>query len=256
MGPTPTNQSAEAIQTIGVDHGIQTESQARELAPLVKQDPEAARELWSDLREKHGDDITAAHIRQAVGERLGRRESPESPASQMGPIGPTNDTSWPQHVAAIEEHPHLAEEPKAVAIEYARAVKEFPELSSERSPGLPPEEVVSMASVLRRIPEGPERDSARRGAATWHKSYGLPSVQERVANAPSILAHKAIDHLQLARKIIEKAGGPEAIASDLEGDPTAQMAIAVFSDEIAVSMAVLTEWQQALDRIGKLRRVK
>lgn len=188
----------------------------------------------------------------------GRPDKPDSEAKVAERIGISQQSlnRLKQQDAAIKAHPQLAEQPQTVTIEYARAVKEFPELSPERSPGLPPEKVVSMAATLRRIPEGPERDSARRGAATWHKSYGQPSVQERVANAPSILAHQAIDHLQLARKIIERAGGPEAIASDLEGDPTAQMAIAVFLDEIAVSVTMLTEWQQALGRIGKLRRIK
>jgi hypothetical protein len=43
-----------------------TESQARELAPLAKEDPEAAAEAWSEALEKHGHDVTASDIREIV----------------------------------------------------------------------------------------------------------------------------------------------------------------------------------------------
>lgn len=63
-------QMIEAADTAGIVSttvDIPSERHARELAPLAKDDPEAARELWSELSEN--DQLTAAEIRQAVKER-------------------------------------------------------------------------------------------------------------------------------------------------------------------------------------------
>ena len=45
------------------------EAQARELVPL-KEDEQAVVEVWRDLRAKHGDNVTAAKVRDAVDTRL------------------------------------------------------------------------------------------------------------------------------------------------------------------------------------------
>ncbi len=45
------------------------EGQARELAPLAKEDPEQAAELWSEVVAEHGDKLNATDVRQAVKER-------------------------------------------------------------------------------------------------------------------------------------------------------------------------------------------
>jgi hypothetical protein len=44
------------------------EGQARELAPLVKEDSEKAQRLWQELAEKYGNELTARHIKKAVEE--------------------------------------------------------------------------------------------------------------------------------------------------------------------------------------------
>ena len=48
------------------------EAQARALAPLVKQSPEEAVEVWQELKSEHGENITAAHIREAIAPRVRR----------------------------------------------------------------------------------------------------------------------------------------------------------------------------------------
>lgn len=49
------------------------ESQARALAPLAKTDPDAAREVWQEVQDEHGDKVTASKVREAVKERMPQR---------------------------------------------------------------------------------------------------------------------------------------------------------------------------------------
>jgi ParB family chromosome partitioning protein len=49
------------------------EAQARELMPLAHQDEREAVEVWQELREAHGDRVTAALVREAVTARLGTK---------------------------------------------------------------------------------------------------------------------------------------------------------------------------------------
>lgn len=51
-----------------------SERQARELAPLVKEAPERAQEVWRELVEKHGDKVTATKVKQSVAARIKREE--------------------------------------------------------------------------------------------------------------------------------------------------------------------------------------
>lgn len=70
-----TMRSAEVVQVLraDVDHGLQipsTERQARELVPLLRQDETAVVEVWRELKEQHGDKITAEKVREAVNVKL------------------------------------------------------------------------------------------------------------------------------------------------------------------------------------------
>lgn len=47
-----------------------SERQARELVPLAHEDEQAAIEVWQELREAHGDKVTATLVREAVANRL------------------------------------------------------------------------------------------------------------------------------------------------------------------------------------------
>jgi len=63
-------RSAEVAQALGVDHGIQSERQARELVPLLRQDEAQMVEVWRELCEQHGERLTASLVRDAVNARL------------------------------------------------------------------------------------------------------------------------------------------------------------------------------------------
>lgn len=58
----------------------ESERQARELARLPE--PEAVREVWSEVKEAHGDDVTAADVREAVDRRLGVEPRPHPSLSE------------------------------------------------------------------------------------------------------------------------------------------------------------------------------
>ena len=68
-----------------------TESQARELAPLVKADEQEAVKTWQELRATHGDNITASIIREAVQDKL-------KPQAQVPVI----------ELPAVENKPHVS----------------------------------------------------------------------------------------------------------------------------------------------------
>ncbi|KKN28637.1 hypothetical protein LCGC14_0852100 [marine sediment metagenome] len=46
--------------------------QAAELAPLLREDELAVVEVWRELKEEHGDAVTAGLVKQAVGQRMGK----------------------------------------------------------------------------------------------------------------------------------------------------------------------------------------
>ena len=68
------NRQIEAAETAVILGPIgpipQTESQARELTPLVKADEQEAVAVWQELKREHGDNITAGKIRLVVREKL------------------------------------------------------------------------------------------------------------------------------------------------------------------------------------------
>ena len=74
---------AKAIESSdrAVTHRIPTEFEARELAPIAKQDPEEAAELWGDVVEEArqtGEGVTAEKVRARVQER----KEPSAPWSE------------------------------------------------------------------------------------------------------------------------------------------------------------------------------
>jgi VRR-NUC domain-containing protein len=77
-----------------VPHGGMNERQARELAPLLRdQDMDGIVEVWSELRAQHGEDMTAEKVRTAVEKR--QASKPES--------SPTTDVTEKQFMAAVIE---------------------------------------------------------------------------------------------------------------------------------------------------------
>ena len=58
----------------------------REIAPLTKSDPDAAREVWTTLVGEHGEDLTYLHVRDAVRSYL-RYDQDEEDADEAGEPG-------------------------------------------------------------------------------------------------------------------------------------------------------------------------
>jgi len=50
-------EAAQVSKTLPIGNKPRKEAQARELAPLVKEDPDAARAVWSQVNEEHGDRV-------------------------------------------------------------------------------------------------------------------------------------------------------------------------------------------------------
>lgn len=65
-------------------NGPLPERQAREFAPLLKEDEKALIETWRDLKEQFGDDLTAVNVRQVVANRV-QRIRREKAAVDEGP---------------------------------------------------------------------------------------------------------------------------------------------------------------------------
>lgn len=60
-----------------VSHGSLNERQARELAPLLRdEDEDAVVEVWRELQAEHGDGLTAEKIRTAVEKKLAPKSKP------------------------------------------------------------------------------------------------------------------------------------------------------------------------------------
>jgi hypothetical protein len=76
-----------------VPHGGMNERQARELAPVLREDDEeAVVDLWCELREEYGEQLTAAKVRAAVEKRLkptrvvaDRKASTEAEPARVAP---------------------------------------------------------------------------------------------------------------------------------------------------------------------------
>ena len=70
----PQMIEAASVSTM-VDTSPKNEAQARELVLLAEVDPEAAREVWSEVQSEHGSTVTAASVRDTVSRRLDRPQA-------------------------------------------------------------------------------------------------------------------------------------------------------------------------------------
>jgi phage N-6-adenine-methyltransferase len=99
-------KTAEIMRPIGL---IQTESQARELVPLVKADEQEAVKVWQELKEEYGDNITAEKIRQTVKEILkpeGTAQQPTPPKVEAEEAEPAGTEYIPQEEELILPRRH------------------------------------------------------------------------------------------------------------------------------------------------------
>lgn len=77
------------------------ERQARELAPLAKEDPDAAREVWQEVNEEDDGKVTASKVREAVQRRKPVQASPPEYACET--CGEIHDRPmW--HCDGCDEH--------------------------------------------------------------------------------------------------------------------------------------------------------
>lgn len=69
--------AADVVGTLGTIVPIPvTESQARELVPLLRQDEAEMVKTWGELRERYGDKVTAEKVREAVKDKMGGASQP------------------------------------------------------------------------------------------------------------------------------------------------------------------------------------
>ena len=88
-----------------VTHGTLNERQARELAPLLRdEDEDAIVEVWHELRAEHGERLTAEKVRTAVEKKLAPKPatSQQSPTDAERSLGVT-DVTEKQFMAAVVE---------------------------------------------------------------------------------------------------------------------------------------------------------
>jgi N6-adenosine-specific RNA methylase IME4 len=77
-------QAAELARALPIGNGPKNEAQARELVPLAQEDEHQVLEVWDELREEYGDDVTARVVRSAVDKRLRRKRRIENAAALEG----------------------------------------------------------------------------------------------------------------------------------------------------------------------------
>ena len=90
--------TAEVLLPIGNQPA--NEAQARELTPLAKEDPEAAREVYAAVLEERGDKLTATDIRQAVRERVQYREWLDSLPPETRAVLEHADEDYDKHATS------------------------------------------------------------------------------------------------------------------------------------------------------------
>jgi hypothetical protein len=87
-------EAANTSELLPMGNTPKNERQARELAPLAREDPEAARKLWAELVENYGEKLTAKKIKQAVAARMKREgeldQLPEKVAALIKDIDPAD----------------------------------------------------------------------------------------------------------------------------------------------------------------------
>ncbi|MEJ7871290.1 MAG: site-specific DNA-methyltransferase [Rubrobacteraceae bacterium] len=81
-------EAADTVELLPIGNRPENEAQARELAPLLRADEREALDVYRELREEHGDRVTATMIRRLVRPRLERirREEASRRAREDTPV--------------------------------------------------------------------------------------------------------------------------------------------------------------------------
>ena len=143
-------ETVEAVSTIVDTKPPENEAQVRPLAPLAKKDPEAAAEVWRQVKEEHGDKTTAQHVEAAVQAHTAAERYPElkSPA-------------YPQQ-AAVTIAKNLDKLPEPERAEKREALRRYD-----------PDTVAALAErppIPKDIPSAKERESAS-PVAQWGRLF-------------------------------------------------------------------------------------
>jgi hypothetical protein len=124
-------QAAEVAVAVSPNGDIEppaNEAQARELVPLVSDEPEL-REVWRELREFHGDDLTADLIRDGVSFAVRRKASKENAARKRAELATVNEARktrrYPHAAVAARKQPVNPEVERGFAEEIKRAEREI-----------------------------------------------------------------------------------------------------------------------------------
>lgn len=98
-------EAAEVSNVLGPIGPIPTnEAQARELVPLMRHEPSVVADVWQELREEHGERLTASVIREAVQSVIAPQPAPQpDPVPHKMAVHFTSDSpEWytPSHIVA------------------------------------------------------------------------------------------------------------------------------------------------------------
>lgn len=99
------------------------EGQARELVPLMREAPEQVAQVWRELRDRHGDRITADKIREAVGSTLRREDRQAAKAEHVAQIAarPIPTVAGPFEVLYVDppwRYEHAPDDTRAIENHY------------------------------------------------------------------------------------------------------------------------------------------
>lgn len=86
-------KSVEAVSNMLETPPPANARQAAELAPLVREDPEAAAQVWQTVRQEKGESVTARDVRDAVRQHQGK--PPVRRANDLDVFQPDPDDIWP-----------------------------------------------------------------------------------------------------------------------------------------------------------------
>lgn len=165
---------ASAVSTM-VDTASLNERQARELARL-KDEPEAVREVWSEVTEAKGDKVTAADIREAVDRHRGVPKPAPSHA-RPAPVRPTDEPSETGGLC------FECRQPIPRDAESCPSCDEFRTDSVQNSPGCPelsPQQTVIVSALTQSLQPPPEERvyNAVRAATTGWVAYDVHAIAD------------------------------------------------------------------------------
>ena len=83
--------AAAVVSPIGDIDPPQNEAQARELVPLLREDERALVEVWRELREQFGGDVTAERVKRLVGKRCRRIQREREAEAGVAALNPPAD---------------------------------------------------------------------------------------------------------------------------------------------------------------------